>query len=289
MSGRRGSEAEPPPPEPGWIRFFHGDAQGLEDRRHDGNWLTSHQRADLLEGDAQFKHEVRAWLAPAGNVWAVLVTVDPSAKAVEKILEERYPETGGVLYWITLRFSGGAIASREEFTLTLVLQWGRAMRHLAVHLGLGDPPTIRRTRKELEWLQTHAEPVVMDRSVSFRAAPTKAMPMARLWELLAPGGDRHTNLKGVEARVDELSDDERGSLALTVEKQLLRWHAKVDADTGVHCATDSEGMHAMSLLLGGRAVWNRALRSPSEHMDDFPVDPGDVEAVLHFIRDVGAG
>lgn len=180
MSGRRSSEAEPPPPEPGWIRFFYGDAQGLEDRRHDDNWLMSHQRADLLEGDAQFKHEVRAWLATAGNVWAVLVTVDPSAKAMEKILEERYPETNGVLYWIGLRFPSGPMASREEFTLTLVPQWERAMRHLAAHLGLGDPPTIRRTRKELEWLQTHAEPVVQDLSVSFRAAPVKGVSMARL-------------------------------------------------------------------------------------------------------------
>ncbi len=61
--------------------------------------------------------------------------------------------------------------------------------------------------------------------------------MTQLWELLAPQDDGPANLEGVGRRVEALSDDERGALALTVNKQLARWQAKASAHTGASCAT----------------------------------------------------
>jgi len=271
---------------PGWVRFLYVDDGDPDDRPFAGDRLIAVQRAQVPDGDDQFRAEVREWLKPAGGVWCVLVFLDPNVRTVERIVQERYPETGGMTYDVTLRLPRGPFQSAEEFRLMLVLQWERAMRHLALHLGLDEPPALRRTRREREWLETHPEPSIQDRSVRFRAAPVSGVGMTQLWGLLAPQDDGPTNLEGAGRRVAALSDDERGALALTVDKQLARWQAKASAHAGVACSTDSEEMHAMALLLGGRRTWNRALRSPEKYLDVFPVDPGDAELILDAVREV---
>lgn len=196
-----------------------------------------------------------------------------------------------------------------QAALELVAQCQGIVDQWAHKLALPVPPRIPLTRREREWLEAgNTAPEVQVVSIDLGFVPEsiasnvrrpeglevgdpplvcvsleEPVSPERMFEVLAPTTDAEANFDGLWDRLEEIPEEEHLALELAVQDAVAQWQEAEAEVTGIHCATDSGAMLAMSLLMGGKGFWEEALRNPADYRDQCPIDPGCAEDVLiHF-------
>lgn len=247
-------------------------------------WRIGVERIAEIHGDQNFMRAAVVWTHTIPNVWRVVFDVDLSASPCRDEIEPFVdPESGRLGYIVSVNESDVSFSVPEELTTRLVLQWRRMMRALGEVLGLPEPPLIEMNPAERSFISQAGVPTVPGGKLRVRRAPDRAVSRERLFNILAPTADPLENLAGMVDRLAILSDDERAAVALRVSREVARWQLKLATLVG-GCATDSEVLHAMSLLLGGERSWNAALRNPLRFLHVYPVDPAEAERVAMLLR-----
>lgn len=193
-------------------------------------------------------------------------------------IEEKRDEHGATsLYLTILPCNRNSITTAaEETTLRLVGIVEAALRQLAQALFASSlPPSVSLTKRERIWLQSNSRPDVCIESMAPRLLVDAAL--IDVWEIL----EKFTTVAEFEHRFTALTDNQKLGIRMQIERRLAVWRKSVALSSEpLMAASDSEEYHGVSLLLGGKQLWESALEAPDNFMNVWPVSPEDAQEVM---------
>jgi len=115
----------------------------------------------------------------------------------------------------------------------------------------------------------------------FKAHSTLDIDFLDIWVTLK----KFTSIVEIERLLASMTEEQRKSFKKTSLELLEKWQLAIPVES-LLAGSDSEAYHGISLLLGGRHLWEKSLTDPDSYMHIWPVAPEIAEEVLEMIENI---